>query len=304
MINFKGKFKAEEGHKLELQLMPKEAYEVATDVEVREANARLGLRRYYEQEPCGIDFQRAYELMSSIKEDGHAMITDPQGEKIEVVITKDIVVEVLKLPTEGINMRAKDRKVEGTFKKDTAAATFNDINLKQLEVPLPSPSSSTFEKSYDITKLESGDLELHKLEKIKEAPSQIKQLHPEELKELPSMEVNKEKEGEDVETVPPIEILKDDDMTPKEIVQEKQGELAKSPKKELATKEKKIEATKSPQKETTTEKKLLIEQSQQAAASIEELFQQPQEWTSDGELLDQVNECAQGSHQEDENGSC
>ncbi|MCO5604106.1 hypothetical protein L7F22_058264 [Adiantum nelumboides] len=102
-----------------------------SDPELQEINSRLGLQRYYEQEPCRVDFQRSYELMASIKEDEHAMITDPQGEKIEVVITKEIVAEALKLPTEGLNMRARDRKVEGVFKKNTAAATFNDINMRQ-----------------------------------------------------------------------------------------------------------------------------------------------------------------------------
>ncbi|MCO5585927.1 hypothetical protein L7F22_039861 [Adiantum nelumboides] len=115
--------------------MPKEIYEVATDPELRETNSRLGLWRYYEQEPCGVDFQRAYELMASIKEDGHAMITNTQGENIEVVITKEIVAEALKLPMEGINMRARDRKVEGVLKKDTAATTFNDITMRQVQDP-------------------------------------------------------------------------------------------------------------------------------------------------------------------------
>ncbi|MCO5580278.1 hypothetical protein L7F22_034144 [Adiantum nelumboides] len=45
------KFKAEEGHKVELQLMPREIYKVTTDPEIKEANSRLGLRRYYEKEP-------------------------------------------------------------------------------------------------------------------------------------------------------------------------------------------------------------------------------------------------------------
>ncbi|MCO5608103.1 hypothetical protein L7F22_062309 [Adiantum nelumboides] len=115
--------------------MPREIYEVATDPEIREANSWLGLRRYYEQEPYGVDFQRAYELMSSIKEDGHAMITDPQGEKVETVITKEIVADALKLSTEGLSMRAKDRKVEGVFKKDTVAANFNDINMRHVQDP-------------------------------------------------------------------------------------------------------------------------------------------------------------------------
>ncbi|MCO5598161.1 hypothetical protein L7F22_052253 [Adiantum nelumboides] len=53
---FTGKFKAKEGHKMELQLRPKEIYEVATNPKIRELNSRLGLRRYYEQEPCGVNF--------------------------------------------------------------------------------------------------------------------------------------------------------------------------------------------------------------------------------------------------------
>ncbi|MCO5555235.1 hypothetical protein L7F22_008779 [Adiantum nelumboides] len=59
MAIFTGIFKAEEGHKVELQLMPKDIYEVATNPEIREVSSRLGLRRYYDAEWI------SSELMSS-----------------------------------------------------------------------------------------------------------------------------------------------------------------------------------------------------------------------------------------------
>ncbi|MCO5550585.1 hypothetical protein L7F22_004073 [Adiantum nelumboides] len=45
------------------------------------------------------------------------------------------VADAIKLPTEGLSMRARDRKVEGVFKKDTSAAIFNDINMRQVQDP-------------------------------------------------------------------------------------------------------------------------------------------------------------------------
>ncbi|MCO5555927.1 hypothetical protein L7F22_009471 [Adiantum nelumboides] len=181
----------------------------------------------------------------------------------------------------------------------------------QLEVPIPSPSSSTFEKSYDIIELESGYLELHEVEKPKRAPSPTfeKSYDIIELESgyLELHEVEKPKRAPSPTTQPQPEVVttplelqsiefdKEKEMTIQEVVQEKQSKLAKSPEKELATKEvstplelldqesmqeEEIELAKSPLKETTKEQVVLKEQPQQAATTVVELTKGPHEWTS------------------------
>ncbi|MCO5562502.1 hypothetical protein L7F22_016129 [Adiantum nelumboides] len=122
--------------------------------------------------------------------------------------------------------------------------------------------------------------------------------------QLPSMEVDKEKIEQVVETATQAEGVTDVDITTQETTQEPQGELVKSPIKEIATLEenspqempnpknmqeipKEIEVAKSPSKNIKKGKEIRIEQPPPAATSIEEATQQPQEWTSDGELPDQ-----------------
>ncbi|MCO5561306.1 hypothetical protein L7F22_014927 [Adiantum nelumboides] len=64
--------------------------------------------------------------------------------------------------------------------------------LEQLKVPMPSPSTSSSNKSYDIIELESGYLELHEVQKPQQASSPTSQ-PIEKTIELPSMEIDKEK---------------------------------------------------------------------------------------------------------------
>ncbi|MCO5570999.1 hypothetical protein L7F22_024730 [Adiantum nelumboides] len=141
---------------------------------------------------------------------------------------------------------------------------------------MPSLSTSSSDKSYDIIELEGGDLELHEVQKPQQTPSPTPQLMEITI-ELPSMEVDKEKMELVAEIVVQAKEVKDRDTSVqenvKEMAQEPQGELVKSPVKDVeATQE--IELEKSPPRDTLKEK----EQSPLAAASIEVAAQQPQAW--------------------------
>ncbi|MCO5574123.1 hypothetical protein L7F22_027902 [Adiantum nelumboides] len=148
---------------------------------------------------------------------------------------------------------------------------------------MPSPSTSSFDKSYDIIELESGDLELHEVQKPQQALSPTPQLM-EITTELPSVEVDKEKMELVVEIAVQAEEVKDFDTsiqeTIKDTAQELQGKLVKSPVKDVkATQE--IELEKSPPRDTLKGKEIEKEQPPPTAATIEVVAQQPQEWTSD-----------------------
>ncbi|MCO5576654.1 hypothetical protein L7F22_030469 [Adiantum nelumboides] len=207
-----------------------------------------------------------------------------QPEQPAPVLPKGTIIE---LPTKKEKPKASAEKkafevVEKPQKDIFSAQPPIPFILEQLEKPMPCPSSSSSDKPYEIMELESGDLEIHVISKTK----------ANELSTAPT--------HSDVANEP--HKLIETEMTTQEVVQEKQGELAKSPKKEFATKEvatpqdlidqesiqeKAIELVKSPQKEMFKEQRLLENQTQQAAASIEETTQQPQEWTFGEELLDQ-----------------
>ncbi|MCO5611291.1 hypothetical protein L7F22_065543 [Adiantum nelumboides] len=170
-------------------------------------------------------------------------------------------ITIIELPKEKKKTKAPEEK-----KKSSEVVGQNIFStqpnipfiLEQLEVPMPSPSTSSSNKSYDIIELESGDLELHEVQKSQQVPSPTT--------ELPSMEVDKEK-GE-------------------------LGELVKSPVKDVATTQE-TEIEKSPPRDTLKGKEIEKEQPTPAAATTEVATQKPKEWTFGEELFDDVDEYAQ-----------
>ncbi|MCO5597094.1 hypothetical protein L7F22_051168 [Adiantum nelumboides] len=184
-------------------------------------------------------------------------------------------ITIIELPKEKRKIKApKQKKKSPEVVKQNIFLTQPHIPfiLEQLEVSMPSPSTSSFDKFYDIIELESGDLELHKVQKPQQALSPTPQLM--EIKtELPFMEVDKEKmelvaktteEVKAADTIAQdiavqIEKETDIDETIKETIQEPQGELVKSPVKDIeATQD--IELEKSPPRNTLKGKEVDKEQ--------------------------------------------
>ncbi|MCO5606674.1 hypothetical protein L7F22_060863 [Adiantum nelumboides] len=92
---FIAKFRDEEGDNIKTTIMPKEIWTLHRRPEVSSAVRAVHLQNFFRLPPWGTDYMRAHELMSSIQYDGKAMITDNDGEKVEVLITKDIINEAL-----------------------------------------------------------------------------------------------------------------------------------------------------------------------------------------------------------------
>ena len=57
---------------------------------------KLGIEEYFKLPPCGVDVQRAYELMTTMNKDGTAKPTDKDGQKVIVPVNEAIIRDALK----------------------------------------------------------------------------------------------------------------------------------------------------------------------------------------------------------------
>lgn len=92
---FKGEFYDLENRKVGLVILPESFF----DLHHVEVNMRIfkqvGLEGYFGLEPWGVDIQRAYELMTTINSDGMATLTNKEGEKVQVHISKELISKAL-----------------------------------------------------------------------------------------------------------------------------------------------------------------------------------------------------------------
>ncbi|MCO5572385.1 hypothetical protein L7F22_026138 [Adiantum nelumboides] len=147
---FISKFKSAKGKSIKLHMIPKKIYDKAADVATREVNQKLELQSYYDLEPWEVVFQRAYELLATIKEDRTSQLIDSTREKMETVINRELVVDALKLPTKGMTMRARDRKTTVNTASSWTASLLRRIACNarppappEQEAPtMPGPKSS------------------------------------------------------------------------------------------------------------------------------------------------------------------
>lgn len=59
----------------------------------------MGLDGYFKLDPWGIELQRAYELMTTINQDGIATLENKEGEEVHVQILEALISEALKFPS-------------------------------------------------------------------------------------------------------------------------------------------------------------------------------------------------------------
>ncbi|MCO5583014.1 hypothetical protein L7F22_036920 [Adiantum nelumboides] len=180
-------------------------------------------------------------------------------------------ITIIELPKEKKRAKAPEPKKNPEVVGQNIFSTQPNIFfiLEQLEVPMPTPSSSSSDKSYDIIELESGNLELHEVQKPPQVPSPTT--------ELPSTKVVKDNKESEADTTIQEEIAQEVEATYKEIVkettQELQGELIKSPVKDV---------------EAALEIEVEKVQPTSAAATTQVAAQQPKEYVFGEELLDEV----------------
>ena len=76
---FRGEFATPIERKVELVEMPREMQLLGTVDKYKEVFRRVGLDGYFSLKPCGVDIQRAYELMTTIDKIGIVTLTRKDG---------------------------------------------------------------------------------------------------------------------------------------------------------------------------------------------------------------------------------
>ncbi|MCO5558512.1 hypothetical protein L7F22_012097 [Adiantum nelumboides] len=136
---FIAKFRDEDGDNIKTTIMPREIWTLHRRPEVSSAVRAVHLDNFFRLPPWGTDYLRAHELMSSIQHDGKAMITDNDGEKVEVLITKDIINEVLHFIPGAYDLIPKTKSIDNEkafLKVKDSKFKYSDLIYTELELPL------------------------------------------------------------------------------------------------------------------------------------------------------------------------
>lgn len=100
----------------------------------------MGLDQYFKLPPWGVDVQRAYELMTTINDEGKDTITDKEGTKLQVKITADLVSAALQMPTpqeaKKLPYQLNETERKKVFKQTFSTKTFKDLVDLTLDHPL------------------------------------------------------------------------------------------------------------------------------------------------------------------------
>ena len=83
---FKGQYTDAKNTKVQVVALPTSFQELGKEKELLDVYKEVGIDEYFKLPPCGIDVQRAHELMTTIEEDGVAELTNKDGEKVKVPI--------------------------------------------------------------------------------------------------------------------------------------------------------------------------------------------------------------------------
>ncbi|MCO5564207.1 hypothetical protein L7F22_017865 [Adiantum nelumboides] len=136
---FIAKFRDEEGDNIKMTIMPREIWTLHRRPEVSSAVKAVHLDNFFRLPPWGTDYLRAHELMSSIQYDDKAMITDNDGAKVEVLITKDITNEALHFIPGAYDLIPKTKAIDNEkafLKVKGSKFKYSDLIYTELELPL------------------------------------------------------------------------------------------------------------------------------------------------------------------------
>ncbi|MCO5553330.1 hypothetical protein L7F22_006851 [Adiantum nelumboides] len=136
---FIAKFRDEEGDNIKMTIMPREIWTLHRRPEVSSAVRAVHLDNFFRLPPWGTNYLRAHELMSSIQYDGKAMITDNDGKKVEVLITKDIINEALHFIPGAYDLIPKTKSIDNEkafLKVKGSKFKYSDLIYKEIKLPL------------------------------------------------------------------------------------------------------------------------------------------------------------------------
>ncbi|MCO5554079.1 hypothetical protein L7F22_007605 [Adiantum nelumboides] len=136
---FIAKFKDEEGDNIKTTIMPREIWTLHRRLKVASTVRAVHLEQFFRLPPWGTDYMRAHELMSSIQYDGKAMLTDSDGAKVEVLITKEIINEALQFIPGAYDLIPKTKAIDNEkafLKVKGSKFKYSDLIYSELELPL------------------------------------------------------------------------------------------------------------------------------------------------------------------------
>ncbi|MCO5602485.1 hypothetical protein L7F22_056617 [Adiantum nelumboides] len=126
-------FRDAEGNK------PREIWTLHKRPEVASAVRAIHLEQFFRLPPWGMGYIRAHELMCSIQYDGKAMLTDSDGSKVEVLVTKGIVNEALQLQPRTYDLIPKTKAIDNEkvfLKVKGNKFKYSNLIYNELELPL------------------------------------------------------------------------------------------------------------------------------------------------------------------------
>ncbi|MCO5601335.1 hypothetical protein L7F22_055454 [Adiantum nelumboides] len=136
---FIAKFRDAEGDNIKTTIMPREIWTLHRRPEVASAVRAVHLEQFFRLPPWETDYMRAHELMSSIQYDGKAMLTDSDGSKVEVLITKEIFNEALQLQPRTYDLIPETKAIDNEkafLKVKGSKFKYSDLIYSELELPL------------------------------------------------------------------------------------------------------------------------------------------------------------------------
>ena len=77
--------------------LPKSMHALQKEKECLKAFFLIGFYQFFRMPPCDIDARSCHELLMTLQEDGTCMLSDQEGEPIELNLAQDIVVKALTL---------------------------------------------------------------------------------------------------------------------------------------------------------------------------------------------------------------
>ena len=94
---YQAEFAMDDGLKVKANVFPREILNLQTQHGTLNEFSKAGVAGYFTREVVEIDVRRAWELQSTIQDDGSATLTDKEGHTVRVNITEQTVREALNL---------------------------------------------------------------------------------------------------------------------------------------------------------------------------------------------------------------
>ena len=92
----RGHMKDNKGRKFNVTELPKTFFDLQNAKKVQEVFSKVGIDRYFKLAPWGVDYQRSYELMTTLDMEGNAMISDMDDKKVKIKVDEALIEEALK----------------------------------------------------------------------------------------------------------------------------------------------------------------------------------------------------------------